>query len=609
MNLDHPRYDRVPKALTELDNWVLWRNEGGTKVPYAVGGYKASSTKPQDWATFVAAFYNFENGDCKGNCFDGLGFVFREGGGLVGIDLDGCRDPESGAVSDWATKIIRTAGSYAEVSPSKTGVKIFLLGSSPFNGGRKFTLNDEPTVGGKQPAIEVYDRGRYFAVTGWRLRGYDQVVPAIEWPIQPPAEDQPTFAPQFPTDWATVSVLDRARLYLAKCPPSISGAGGHNALFYAACRMCNDFALDDGEALALLQEWNLGCQPPWAERDIAHKIRQARKQQGERGRLRDAKQEEWAAFCKENIPELLTGPTTKTTTTLVQSSRDYLESLKTGGGDNLLKLGLPELDEALGGGVARGEMVVVGARPSHGKSMVALQWVHNWTALGHKVLVVSEEMTRLQLGKRTLQFASQACAGRDSTWLGNIEQIEADLDAFAADRADAIVVNDCRNTAAVEAEVERAVQEHDITAVVVDYAQLVDGPGKNRYEQVSATSIALKRLGLRHNLVMVVLVQLNREVEKRESFKPTAKDLRDSGQFEQDADTIVCLCYPFIMDNSRQENEFVFYICKNKNRGFTKSVIQCYFEPERQRVGRTPVEKMANYEPAFESWNDREPIF
>jgi hypothetical protein len=607
MHLDHPRYDRVPKALTELNQWVLWRNEGGTKVPYAVGGYKASSTKPQDWATFDRALqaYNLGIGGDP-DCPDGLGFVFREGGGLVGIDLDGCRDRESGAVSEWATKIIRAVGSYAEVSPSKTGVKIFSLGSSPFDGGRKISLNDEPAVGGKQPAIEVYDRGRYFAVTGWRLKGYDKVVRAVEWPIQPPADEQPTFTTQFPTDWATVSVLDRARLYLAKCPPSVSGSGGHNALFYAACRMCNDFALDDREALGLLQEWNAGCQPPWSEREIAHKIKQARKQPGERGRLRDAKQEEWATvFLGMPVPCV---PEGKPTSTLAQASRDYIHTLRSEA-ELLFDTGIPDLDAALGGGVSPGEMVVIGARPSHGKSAVALQFVHHWTSQGHKVLVVSEEMTKLQLGKRTLQFCSSSAVGRDDAWRRSIDKIEADLEEFASTRADAIVVNDCGRIETVVAEVERAVAEHDVRAVVVDYAQLVDSPGKSRYESVTAVSTALKRLGLRHNVVMVVLVQLSRAVENRETFEPTAKDLKDSGQFEQDADVIVCLCYPFILDNARDEHLFQFFVRKNKNRGIIRGKIECRFEADRQRIFRPPIEEMKGYEKGFADWNEREELF
>lgn len=69
---------------------------------------------------------------------------------------------------------------------------------------------------------------------------------------------------------------ERARRYIAKCPASISGQGGHNAAFHAAAALVHGFALGDADAMMLLQEWNQGCQPPWSERELHHKIESAR---------------------------------------------------------------------------------------------------------------------------------------------------------------------------------------------------------------------------------------------------------------------------------------------------------------------------------------------
>jgi hypothetical protein len=71
------------------------------------------------------------------------------------------------------------------------------------------------------------------------------------------------------------SVIERARLYLAKCPPSVSGSGGHNAAFVAAIALVKGFDLAKGDARALLGEWNRGCQPPWSESELEHKLNQA----------------------------------------------------------------------------------------------------------------------------------------------------------------------------------------------------------------------------------------------------------------------------------------------------------------------------------------------
>ncbi|MBI3759596.1 MAG: hypothetical protein HY269_07570 [Deltaproteobacteria bacterium] len=71
------------------------------------------------------------------------------------------------------------------------------------------------------------------------------------------------------------SSMDRARQYLAAVPGAISGAGGHNQAFSAACALVNGFALSEADALSLLREWNASCQPAWNERELEHKVRSA----------------------------------------------------------------------------------------------------------------------------------------------------------------------------------------------------------------------------------------------------------------------------------------------------------------------------------------------
>lgn len=76
-----------------------------------------------------------------------------------------------------------------------------------------------------------------------------------------------------PADWR----LERARRYLAALPPAIAGSHGDLHTFRVCCRLVRGFALDDGEALALLQEWNTRCQPPWTDRELEQKIMSARR--------------------------------------------------------------------------------------------------------------------------------------------------------------------------------------------------------------------------------------------------------------------------------------------------------------------------------------------
>jgi len=70
-------------------------------------------------------------------------------------------------------------------------------------------------------------------------------------------------------------IMERARAYVAKMPPAISGSGGHNATFAAACALVRGFALSTEEAFEILEEYNLRCEPPWSEWELRHKIQSA----------------------------------------------------------------------------------------------------------------------------------------------------------------------------------------------------------------------------------------------------------------------------------------------------------------------------------------------
>jgi P4 family phage/plasmid primase-like protien len=97
-------------------------------------------------------------------------------------------------------------------------------------------------------------------------------------------------------------VKRRARLYLDKVPPAVSGQGGHNQTFRAACVLVQGFNLSAEEAMPLLKEWNESCQPPWAGKELLHKLRSAEKQPGERGRLL-AERNGWSGVTGPMGPE------------------------------------------------------------------------------------------------------------------------------------------------------------------------------------------------------------------------------------------------------------------------------------------------------------------
>lgn len=161
----------VPHLLRDLPQWVCWRYEARngveTKVPVcARSGALASSMDSETWCTFDEALDAVARLSC-----DGVGFVFAQGGGVCGIDLDGCIDG-NGRIAPSAQSIIDSLDSYTEVSPSGTGVKVFLLGSKP-QGAR---CRSKAVEGFRE--IEVYDHGRFFTVTGVRVPGTPG---GVEW--------------------------------------------------------------------------------------------------------------------------------------------------------------------------------------------------------------------------------------------------------------------------------------------------------------------------------------------------------------------------------------------------------------------------------------------
>ena len=170
---------RVPDSLVELDQWILWRSEsrgdGGkpTKVPYQINGSHASSKDPKTWCSWDEALKACQQ---KPGHWSGIGFVFSTTDQFFGIDLDQCLDA-AGKLKPWAQPIMeRFFDSYAEISPSGRGIKIWAKGRLP-GGGTAFSMGDG--------RVEVYDQARYFTVTGnhWAGQMFDveEHQAALDW--------------------------------------------------------------------------------------------------------------------------------------------------------------------------------------------------------------------------------------------------------------------------------------------------------------------------------------------------------------------------------------------------------------------------------------------
>lgn len=150
-----------PAELKERDQWVAWRyveRDGKrTKPPVNVHNPArlASSTDPSTWASFADAVAVLNSGRVEG-----IGYVLQPGEGLVGFDLDNCRDPQTAALAPWAQAIVDRLSSYAEVTPSRRGVRVWVRAEIPQHITRR-----------RRGDIEVYTKDRYFTVTGGPIQG------------------------------------------------------------------------------------------------------------------------------------------------------------------------------------------------------------------------------------------------------------------------------------------------------------------------------------------------------------------------------------------------------------------------------------------------------
>ncbi|MEN1682019.1 MAG: AAA family ATPase [Planctomycetota bacterium] len=267
----------IPSRLTRQPRWVRWRDMRGSKKPLRLDGTLASVSDPSHWADHDLAEAMGEAADA------GLGYVFAQGDGLVGIDLDNCL--ENGVLAEWAEAIIKSVNSYCEISPSGRGVKIWVGGELPIPTSGKRT--DGP--GGPGTALEVYHHSRYFAFTGQPLPGYEgrDVIDNQEaidqlWSEHfagklSTATGTASYQGEYEKDDAPQWEIDELKARLMAMDDSVSGERGHDKLFAMVCTV-RKAMLNEGQVRDMLQWINQHkCSPEWTDDQLWHKYEGAKK--------------------------------------------------------------------------------------------------------------------------------------------------------------------------------------------------------------------------------------------------------------------------------------------------------------------------------------------
>ena len=227
---------------------------------------------------------------------------------------------------------------------------------------------------------------------------------------------------------------------------------------------------------------------------------------------------------------------------LLGSALDDFEAARTSGSTGLA-LGYLDLDRLLTG-VTPGNLVLLAARPSVGKSALALSIAHRVAESQGPVAFFSLEMSKHELVQRLLCSTGRVDGQRarrgeltDSEWgrlTSAAERLHA-LPLYVEDSAGATIGQ-------LRARARRIARDAGgLGLIVVDYLQLMAGSGDNREQEIASVSRGLKALAQDLEVPVLALSQLNRSVELRENKRPRLADLRESGSLEQDADIVMFL--------------------------------------------------------------------
>lgn len=222
-------------------------------------------------------------------------------------------------------------------------------------------------------------------------------------------------------------------------------------------------------------------------------------------------------------------------------------------------------------GLPSSELILIAAKPSQGKTALAMQMAANTAQEGQTVGVFSMEMSRKQLGERLACSALGIDSNRlRKRWKEPLSEAEQSaIEEFYQDMANLPLLVDDRGGLSAEKIYAASLawkKDFDVKAIFLDYVQLIEGGDDNRQEAIGSAARIFKQIAKELEIPFVALSQLNRAMDTRESRVPRLSDLRDSGQLEQVADTVLMFSYPNSPDDDLDNlRECQIHVKKQRN--------------------------------------------
>lgn len=248
-----------------------------------------------------------------------------------------------------------------------------------------------------------------------------------------------------------------------------------------------------------------------------------------------------AKSIRENITDTSTPVTIQEAFNRYASQLEEEEALARQGRAIRVGTGFPRLDSILTGGFNKGELIILAARPSVGKTALLLQMSEYASRIGYPTFVFSLEMTVEQLAKRMLLSKERLNVGDINRGLIDWDKFNASSNDFSG--VQMMIDDEPTGLDRLTSVLTVAVQQGRCRMALIDYLQLMqlpEGSRGNMNNAIGEITAALKRLAKRLGIPIILLSQLSRE-SVRDNRPPMLHDLRDSGNIEQDADTVLML--------------------------------------------------------------------
>ncbi len=264
------------------------------------------------------------------------------------------------------------------------------------------------------------------------------------------------------------------------------------------------------------------------------------------------------------------------------SKLDYVHDHK--GDVTGVSTGFVDLDH-ITGGLQPSDLIILAARPSMGKTSLALNIAHAAAKEGRAVGFFSLEMSNEQLVQRLISMTAKVDTQRLRTGFVNEEEWGRIGDAIVEVGDIPIFIDDTAgiSISEIRSKARRLCMEHNVSLLVVDYLQLAGGASRsNRVEEVSRMTRELKAVGRELGVPMLVLSQLSRACENRDNHVPMLSDLRESGSIEQDAD-VVAFIYRDVVYNPETERPRIADIVIAKQRNGPTDTLHLLFKEEQTR--------------------------